>query len=108
MDDNLKKGIILASIQKMFGDNTFNICTIDNCSALSKPKRKPAQYVELNALHCVNWKDMTPTVYAFIVEAVEDIFQIKVFKEKPTERRKHTIQMRIYKKLKELRVKRHV
>lgn len=73
--DFIKKEACKIALNKLFKDNSFSICTIDNLLKLTNTIPDPEVYKILHVLHCANYSDMSPEFRKELFRMVLDMFK---------------------------------
>jgi len=58
--NTLELEVIRTLVKKLLTENHFSICTVDELLRLTGGVPPAREYQILRALHCVNYRDMTP------------------------------------------------
>jgi len=66
--DDFQKEVVLTAMKKMFQGSHFSICDLDKCLKITGTIPDKKDYDSLHALHCVDWKDMSPGLRQAVLE----------------------------------------
>lgn len=70
-DQQLSHLAVLSALNKMMRSTHFNICTVDAAVQALHTVPDARAYSILRPLHCVNWSDMAPELYAAVPQLIE-------------------------------------
>jgi len=73
--DEFAKGAVVTALKKMFRGSHFNICTFDQCLKITGAIPDGHVYDSLSVLHCVNWRDMPPSLRDEVYQRTLETFQ---------------------------------
>jgi len=77
--NEFEKEAVITALKKMFKGSHFNICTFDKCTEIAGVIPNGRDYNALSALHCVDWKDMSPDLRNEVYQRTIDTFQLRGF-----------------------------
>lgn len=69
MATELERRAVALALKKMFKENHFSICTVDQCLATLGLQRT-SDYKALSQMHCINWADMGEATRIEVMNAV--------------------------------------
>jgi hypothetical protein len=70
----IKQEVAIIAINKMMTSNFFSICALDRASEVLQINIHGEAYTALNALHCVDFKDMSPALRQSIPHLIAECF----------------------------------
>jgi len=74
--NEFEKEAVITALKKMFQGSHFNICTFDKCTEITGAIPTGRDYRALSALHCVDWKDMSPNLREEVYQKTIGTFQL--------------------------------
>lgn len=77
--NEFEKEAVITALKKMFRGSHFNICCFDKCTEIAGAIPSGRNYRALQALHCVDWGDMSPALRGGVYHAVIETFQQEGF-----------------------------
>ena len=66
--------IVGVTLKKLLESQSFSICGIDDMLKFTGRLIGTEDYRRMRALHCVNYRDMTPAVRSWLVNTLHEVF----------------------------------
>lgn len=77
--NEFEKEAVITALKEMFRGSHFNICTFDKCVEIAGVIPSGRDYRALQALHCVDWGDMSYVLRGMVYHTVIETFQQRGF-----------------------------
>jgi len=71
---NVQNEVLKTAIKKMFNDRHFDICTIGDLLKMTGSIPNPDTFNKMNALHCVNYSDMSKELRDWLYRETLNMF----------------------------------
>ncbi len=71
---NAKEQTVKIALKKLFNQNSFSICTVDELLKITNTIPDKATYQLLHAMHCVNYSDMTKEYRDWLFKTTMGLF----------------------------------